>query len=46
VPHPALLVLLLSPPPPRQDAILGLVLVLVGIPVFYLWRRAERPALQ
>ena len=38
--------LILASPTTRQDAILGLVLVLVGIPVFYLWRRTERPALQ
>jgi basic amino acid/polyamine antiporter, APA family len=40
------MVLILASPTTRQDAILGLVLVLVGIPVFYLWRRTERPALQ
>jgi APA family basic amino acid/polyamine antiporter len=40
------MILILASPTTRQDAILGLVLVLIGIPVFYLWRRAERPALQ
>src|SRR5918999_1752398 len=37
------MLLILASPSTRQDAILGLVLVLIGIPVFYLWRRAERP---
>src|SRR3712207_7507617 len=36
------MLLILASPTTRQDAILGLVLVLIGIPVFYLWRRAER----
>jgi basic amino acid/polyamine antiporter, APA family len=40
------MLLILASPTTRQDAILGLVLVLIGIPVFYLWRRAEKPALQ
>jgi APA family basic amino acid/polyamine antiporter len=39
------MLLILASPTTRQDAFLGLVLVLVGIPVFYLWRRAEQPAL-
>ena len=38
------MLLILASPTTRQDAILGLVLVLIGIPVFYLWRRVERPA--
>ena len=38
------MLLILASPTTRQDAILGLVLVLIGIPVFYLWRRAESPA--
>ena len=40
------MLLILASPTTRQDAILGLALVLIGIPVFYLWRRAERPALR
>jgi APA family basic amino acid/polyamine antiporter len=40
------MVLILASPTTRQDAILGLALVLIGIPVFYLWRRTERPALR
>jgi APA family basic amino acid/polyamine antiporter len=39
------MILILASPTTRQDAFLGLVLVLVGIPVFYLWRRTERVAL-
>jgi APA family basic amino acid/polyamine antiporter len=38
------MVLLLLSPTTRTESISGLVLVLIGIPVFYLWRRAERPA--
>ena len=41
----AVMLLILASPTTRQDAILGLVIVLVGIPVFYLWRRTDRPAL-
>ena len=37
-------VLLLLAPTTRTESVSGLVLVLVGIPVFYIWRRAERPA--
>jgi APA family basic amino acid/polyamine antiporter len=37
-------VLLLLAPTTRTESVSGLVLVLVGIPVFYLWRRVERPA--
>jgi APA family basic amino acid/polyamine antiporter len=40
------MVLILASPTTRQDAILGLGLVLIGIPVFYLWRRTERPAVR
>jgi APA family basic amino acid/polyamine antiporter len=40
------MILILASSTTRQDAILGLVLVLIGIPVFYLWRRTERPALR
>ena len=36
------MVLLLISPATRTEAVSGLVLVLIGIPVFYLWRRAER----
>jgi APA family basic amino acid/polyamine antiporter len=38
------MVLLLLSPTTRTESISGLVLVLIGIPVFYLWRRVERPA--
>jgi APA family basic amino acid/polyamine antiporter len=38
------MLLILASSTTRQDAILGLGLVLIGIPVFYLWRRTERPA--
>jgi APA family basic amino acid/polyamine antiporter len=37
-------VLLLLAPTTRTESVSGLVLVLIGIPVFYLWRRVERPA--
>jgi APA family basic amino acid/polyamine antiporter len=40
------MILILASPTTRQDAILGLVLVLIGIPVFYLWRRSERPVVR
>jgi hypothetical protein len=40
------MLLILASSTTRQDAILGLGLVLIGIPVFYLWRRTERPALR
>ena len=39
------MVLLLLSPATRTEAVSGLVLVLIGIPVFYLWRRVERPAI-
>ncbi len=35
------MVLLLLSPTTRTEAVSGLVLVLLGIPVFYLWRRAD-----
>jgi hypothetical protein len=38
------MVLLLLSPTTRTEAVSGLVLVVIGIPVFYLWRRVERPA--
>ena len=38
------MVLLLLSPTTRTESISGIVLVMIGIPVFYLWRRAERPA--
>jgi APA family basic amino acid/polyamine antiporter len=40
----AVMLLLLLSPTTRTESISGLVLVLIGIPVFYLWRRAEGPA--
>ncbi len=38
------MVLLLLSPTTRTEAVSGLVLVLLGIPVFYLWRRIEGAA--
>ena len=35
------MLLILLSPSTRQDAFLGLLLVLIGIPVFFLWRRVE-----
>jgi APA family basic amino acid/polyamine antiporter len=40
----AVMALLLLSPTTRTESISGLVLVLIGIPVFYLWRRIERSA--
>jgi APA family basic amino acid/polyamine antiporter len=39
----AVMLLLLLSPTTRTESISGLVLVLIGIPVFYLWRRVEGP---
>jgi APA family basic amino acid/polyamine antiporter len=39
----AVMLLLLLSPTTRTESISGLVLVLIGIPVFMLWRRVERP---
>ncbi len=36
------MLLILLSPTTRMQAVFGLVVVLVGIPVFYLWRRVER----
>jgi APA family basic amino acid/polyamine antiporter len=38
------MLLILMSPSTRQDAFLGLVLVLIGIPVFFLWRKVETPS--
>ena len=38
------MILLLLSPTTRTESISGLVLVLIGVPVFYLWRSAERPS--
>ena len=38
------MVLLLLAPTTRTESVSGLVLVVIGIPVFYLWRRVGRPA--
>lgn len=35
------MLLILLSPSTRQDAFLGLVLVLIGIPVYFVWRRVE-----
>jgi len=40
----AVMLLLLLSPTTRTESISGLVLVLIGIPVYYLWRRVEGPA--
>jgi APA family basic amino acid/polyamine antiporter len=40
----AVMLLLLLSPSTRTESISGLVLVLIGIPVFYLWRRVEGPS--
>ena len=37
------MLLILLSPATRQDAFLGLVLVLLGIPVYFVWRKAESP---
>jgi basic amino acid/polyamine antiporter, APA family len=39
----AVMLLLLLSPTTRTESISGLVLVFIGIPVFYLWRRVEAP---
>jgi APA family basic amino acid/polyamine antiporter len=39
----AVMLLLLLSPTTRTESISGLVLVFIGIPVFYLWRRVEDP---
>jgi APA family basic amino acid/polyamine antiporter len=39
----AVMLLLLLSPTTRTESISGLVLVLIGIPVFHLWRRVEGP---
>jgi hypothetical protein len=39
----AVMLLLLLSPTTRTESISGLVLVLIGIPVFLLWRRVESP---
>jgi APA family basic amino acid/polyamine antiporter len=35
------MLLIVLSPSTRQDAFLGLVLVLIGIPIYFLWRRVE-----
>ncbi|HMA22695.1 MAG TPA: amino acid permease, partial [Gemmatimonadaceae bacterium] len=40
----AVMLLILMSPSSRQDAFLGLAIVLVGIPVYFIWRSVERPA--
>ena len=37
------MILILLSPTSRTEAVSGLVLVLIGIPVYYLWRKAEAP---
>ncbi|MFL5577461.1 MAG: APC family permease [Gemmatimonadaceae bacterium] len=41
----AVAVILLVADKTRAQALSGLALVLVGVPVYYVWRRAERPSL-
>ena len=41
----AVMLLLLLSPTTRTESISGLVLVLIGIPVFHVWRRVEGPTL-
>jgi APA family basic amino acid/polyamine antiporter len=41
----AVAVILLIADKTRAQAISGLVLVLIGVPVYYVWRRVERPPL-
>src|SRR5438045_2952529 len=40
----AVMLLILLSPSTRQDAFLGLVLVLLGIPIYFLWRKVEAPS--
>jgi APA family basic amino acid/polyamine antiporter len=35
------MLLILLAPSSRQDAFLGLTLVVIGVPVYFLWRRVE-----
>jgi hypothetical protein len=37
----AVCVILLVAPKTRTEALSGLVLVLIGVPVYFLWRRVE-----
>ena len=37
----AVMLLILLSPSTRQDAFLGLLLVVIGIPVYFIWRRVE-----
>jgi basic amino acid/polyamine antiporter, APA family len=37
----AVMLLILLSPSTRQDAFLGLVIVLIGIPVYFIWRAVE-----
>jgi uncharacterized membrane protein len=36
----AVMILILLSPSTRQDAFIGLAIVLVGIPVYFMWRKA------
>ena len=38
------MILILLSPSSRQDAFLGLALVVIGIPVYFIWRRVEGPS--
>ncbi|MHB1863335.1 MAG: APC family permease [Gemmatimonadaceae bacterium] len=38
------MILILMSPPSRTEAVSGLVIVAIGIPVYFLWRAVEKPA--
>ena len=40
----AVMLLILLSPSSRQDAFLGLAIVVLGVPVYFVWRAVERPA--
>ena len=37
----AVMILILLSPSTRQDAMIGLVLVLIGVPVYFAWRKSD-----
>jgi basic amino acid/polyamine antiporter, APA family len=37
----AVMLLILLSPSTRQDAFLGLVIVVIGVPVYFIWRAVE-----
>jgi len=38
----AVMILILLSPSTRQDAFLGLAIVVLGIPVYFVWRQVEK----